>query len=186
MLSPSVHPNGGVYEWVDESKPMAEFPDSYKPTKKAEAMPWDKPVPRPKAVTRTPERENVIERATAYLRQCPPAVQGLGGHDALMWAARAMVTGFDLSDADALSLLWNEFNPMCSPPWNSADPREVKDFERKVRSATDAGAETTWMASRRRQRTPLRQLSRTLDLGTQHCGKPSKACKALQSPSARR
>ena len=128
MLAPSVHPNGGVYRWRDPDAPLAEFPEAFKPPKTTTA-PWEKPAPRPHAAG------EAVSRAIAYLGECDPATQGLGGHDALLWAARAMVVGFELDDATAADLLWSHYNPRCSPPWNAADPRERKDFERKIAEA---------------------------------------------------
>jgi|GEM_PF-1837734 len=77
----------------------------------------------------------ILQRASRYLRECDAAVQGAGGHDALLWAARAMVIGFLLTDEEALGLLWNEFNPRCSPPWEYSSYQERVDFERKIQQA---------------------------------------------------
>ncbi len=141
MLSPSIHPNGKVYEWERDHAPgeiePAEFPDYMRPTEAEKPiLPWDRRPPKPESprqpVKSAPGDTRILERASSYLRECAPAIQGMAGHDALLWAARAMVVGFDLSDATALDLLWREFNPRCSPPWNQNDPAERKDFERKV------------------------------------------------------
>lgn len=139
MLSPSIHPNGKTYEWAPGLNPFeaqfAEFPDEFRPTDRV-IPPWEtpqkpasKPTPRPSGGT------PVLERASLYLRECDAAVQGQGGHDSLLWAARAMVIGFELSDSDALNLLWNDFNPRCNPPWDRTKRGDVKDFERKVAEA---------------------------------------------------
>lgn len=144
VVSPSIHPNGEEYEWPNgmdtqiEAAPDALL-DLLTPTTKGRIKLWDKqPGPKPDPETSAPARSPkpqvtpILERASCYLRECAPAIQGQGGHDALLWAARAMVVGFELSDAEALSLLWSEFNPQCSPPWDWSKPSEVKDFERKV------------------------------------------------------
>lgn len=112
--------------------------------------PWERQPETPKPTTpaapppRPPERPQgtpILERASLYLRECEPAVQGQGGHNALLWAARAMVIGFELSDSDALALLWSEFNPRCLPPWDRSNPAEVRDFERKVSEARNTPGE---------------------------------------------
>ncbi len=140
VAPPSVHPSGNAYRWTNDL-PIAEAPtallDLVAPAEKTVA-PWERiaprkpvqaPAPAPvSAVGGTP----IIERASRYLRECEPAVQGSGGHNALLWAARALVVGFELDDGTALSLLWSEFNPRCSPPWKQS---ERKDFERKVAEA---------------------------------------------------
>ena len=131
LAPPSIHPNGGVYEW--ETDPgvtaLAVFPDAYRPEerKAPPSAPWR---PRPVA-----DANSVEARAAAYLDTMNPAVQGSGGHDALLRAAGAMAVGFDLDDATALRLLWTRYNPRCVPPWNENDPKDKKDFERKVREA---------------------------------------------------
>lgn len=148
VVAPSIHPNGKQYQWVvvDDGKPdLPWLAKKSKPVAIAEApealldiitkpKPKDMPVPSP--VHRT-ESTPVIERAKLYLRECEPAIQGSGGHDSLLWAARSLVVGFQLSDADALALLWNEFNPRCSPSWDQTNPGEQKDFERKVGQARE-------------------------------------------------
>jgi hypothetical protein len=137
VLAPSVHPNGGVYEWREGASPwdisLEEFPDFMRP-KKPTAAPWQRPAgptPRPSR----PAQNNIEERAIAYLRECEPAMQGFAGHDKLLWAARAMVRGFNLSEDTANALLEAHYNPRCVPPWDLSNPRESKDFRRKVSEA---------------------------------------------------
>lgn len=128
VLAPSVI-DGKQYVMSNGSI-LAEFPDRMKPEAPGArlAMPWDAPPPRPTGDT-------TRDRAAKYLRECDPAVQGAGGHNALLWAAQAMVVGFELSDADAIELLWNEYNPRCQPPWDRANAKDARDFERKVAEA---------------------------------------------------
>jgi hypothetical protein len=137
VVPPSIHPSGGVYEWpYGDQTPIAELPPAWLdficPPKK-NIPPWErlekaqsKPVLKP--LTSTP----IIERAKEYLAKCEPAIQGSGGHDALLWAARCLVIGFELDDATAISLLWSEYNPRCVPQWNSSNVSDKRDFERKV------------------------------------------------------
>lgn len=139
MLAPSVHPNGKLYEWEQGLGPdeieLAEFPEFMRPPDKV-ILPWErKPEPekKPAARAESPASTPIVERARAYLQECEPSVQGQAGHDKLLWAARALVVGFELDEATAISLLWSDFNPRCSPPWNPADPKDAKDFERKAR-----------------------------------------------------
>ncbi len=139
LLAPSVHPNGGVYEWREKQSPweveLAEYPEYMRPKK----TPWAAPSPPAPKIPAPASR--VEERAVAYLATCEPAMQGYAGHDKLLWAARAMVRGFQLSEEAAHSLLVAHFNPRCVPPWNLADPREAKDFRRKVTEATRTPAQ---------------------------------------------
>jgi len=136
VLPPSVHPNGKSYVWKSGYSPWefkAEiYPDSLRPRSqqwsfKAPAL--VKPVP---SVVNHPD---ILERASLYLSQCDPAIQGQGGHDKLLWAAVALVHGFMLPESQAMQLLITEYNPRCVPPWNMGVPADSKDFRRKVSEA---------------------------------------------------
>ena len=138
VLPPSIHPDTGhAYDWqVGDSGRIDHahkaWLDWLSPVSRY-VPPWEKvaPVPQPKVTAQGP----VIERARLYLDECDAAIQGAGGHNALLWAARAMVVGFQLSDEQALQLLWGHYNPRCVPPWDREDKSECKDFERKVSQA---------------------------------------------------
>jgi replicative DNA helicase len=65
---------------------------------------------------------SVLERARKYLTRVPPAVSGMGGHNATFYAACVLVIGFVLSEADALALL-AEWNQTCDPPWTERELR---------------------------------------------------------------
>lgn len=134
LAPPSHHSNGGVYKWGAYGQ-FADYPEAFKPQDTAivQPPPWrSNPTPSPSIQQ---DESHVIERARAYLSVVEPAVQGMGGHNSLLKAAAKLVTGFGLSDATALQLLWSDFNPRCVPPWNQQNPKDVKDFERKVSEA---------------------------------------------------
>ncbi len=76
-----------------------------------------------------------IELARKYLRLCPPAISGQGGHTATFRVAVALVRRFGLSDADALAVM-QDWNRTCQPPWSEAD------LQHKLTSATHATART--------------------------------------------
>jgi len=154
ILPPSIHPNGKQYAWHEGAKPgevaLGLFPDFMRPElkKEQETLAWEDAAPaatpvldatQPITADKKPQDRTegtpIIERASLYLQEVDPAVEGHGGHDALFWAARAMVTGFELSEVDAARLLWSEFNPRCCPPWDSANEKSRKDFNRKIREA---------------------------------------------------
>jgi hypothetical protein len=82
-----------------------------------------------------PAAADNLQRASAYLATCDPAVETQGGHNKLFWAASAMVHKFKLSDSQAYDILAREFNPRCVPPWNLDDPKDFKDFSRKISEA---------------------------------------------------
>lgn len=158
ILPPSIHPNGKRYRWHEGTGPdeaaLGLFPAFMRPElheKKREPMLWETPqathpasspvadATQPITAGTKPQEAAggapIMERASLYLQQIDPAIEGQGGHDALFWAARAMVTGFELSEADAAILLWQEFNPRCRPPWDSANEKSRKDFNRKIHEA---------------------------------------------------
>ena len=111
----------------------AEYPDFMRPATRA---PWAAPeAAAAKPPAPTAARADVIERASLYLAECDPAVQGDAGHDKLFWAAGALVHGFKLSDDQTLQLLVKEYNPRCVPPWNLSIPSEARDFTRKITEA---------------------------------------------------
>ncbi len=134
VVAPSLHLNGGKYGWADSYAPWqiksAEFPNFLRPSVKA---PWSST----KLTTCSPRLsgDDAQQRASLYLAECDPAVQGLGGHSALLWAAVALVHGFLLSDGQAINLLTRDYNPRCEPPWNLSNPKDSKDFRRKIKEA---------------------------------------------------
>lgn len=132
MLAPSENENGIKYRWGNEGTPLAEFPEELKPQK------YDKPIEIRTGATPAQikgDRARIIERAIAYVDQCEPAIQGNAGHDQLLKVAAALCVGFSLSDSEALSIMWDRYNPRCVPPWDRGSKKDVRDFERKVREA---------------------------------------------------
>ena len=84
-------------------------------------------LPRPQLVIHKQappiERTDATERARRYLRSMDAAIGGQGGHNQTFRAARVLVLDFALDAETAFSLLWQEFNPRCSPPWNERELR---------------------------------------------------------------
>jgi hypothetical protein len=69
-----------------------------------------------------------LERARRYLAQMPAAISGSGGHVAAFRAAAVLTRGFKLSVDDATTLLREDYNPRCQPPWTEAELRhKVED-----------------------------------------------------------
>lgn len=75
-----------------------------------------------------------LSRARAYVDKIPGAVSGAGGHGQTFAVARVLVTGFCLSEGDALRLLL-EYNARCSPPWTE------HELHHKIRSALTTPSE---------------------------------------------
>lgn len=140
VLAPSVHPNGGTYSWVDGHAPgeiqLAEYPDFMRVEReRAPAVPVDD-VRRDVCARNTPpDTGDMLLRARSYFERVEPAVQGNRGHDCLMWAAQCCVHGLRMSDEEAYSFLATEYNPRCVPPWDLSQPKDEKDFRRKIAEA---------------------------------------------------
>ncbi|KKN07480.1 hypothetical protein LCGC14_1066540 [marine sediment metagenome] len=146
LLAPSIHPNGGTYTWTARQAPrdikLAEYPNWMRPPGR---IPWgassahnlESSLPGTNPITSVQRcfRNNKLKRASLYLNECDPAIQGCGGHDRLLWAAVAMVHGFQLSNEEALALLEEEYNPRCVPPWDLSESQDRKDFQRKIPEA---------------------------------------------------
>ncbi len=114
----SLHASGALYERIGEWLPVGELPIF-------EAG-WIEPparelVPRSAAPVRA--RDQVIDRARAYLDRVPPARQGEGGDTHTFTVVCRVVRGFDLGDEDALDVL-GPWNSRCVPPWSEADLRD--------------------------------------------------------------
>lgn len=145
IVPPSVHASGQKYEWPcgfgrKQMDPPKSFVDCVAPLPKPVA-PWERRAnPSPPAIV-MPEIQTssaIMLRARAYLDTIDPAVQGRAGHNTLLRAASCLVVGFLLPDDVAIKLLWESYNPRCQPPWNHEDPKDRKDFERKVSEARRA------------------------------------------------
>jgi hypothetical protein len=129
VCPPSAHPSGEVREWVGggPGEPaVVAYPDLWGAVcRLAEACGWKpRPAPKPAALGSAQGAswpDDVRKRAVAYLKKCPPAVSGHGGHKATFWAARAVVWGFDLGVDAGFELLRDVYNPGCDPPWTEAE-----------------------------------------------------------------
>jgi Bifunctional DNA primase/polymerase, N-terminal/AAA domain len=84
-----------------------------------------------------------VERARAYLASVKPAVQGDGGSNVTLWAARVLVRGFALDRGTARQLM-AEYSARCSPPWSEKeighklDDAETKPFDKPLGWLLDA------------------------------------------------
>jgi hypothetical protein len=64
-----------------------------------------------------------VTRARAYLEKIPGAVSGDGGHTATFNAVAHVMFGFDLDADTTYSLIAQDYNPRCDPPWNEKQLR---------------------------------------------------------------
>jgi hypothetical protein len=85
-----------------------------------------------------------LYRAKQYLACIPEAVAGRGGHKATFGAACALVRGFGLAEKDAMTLLVDDYNSRCDPPWSLTELRhKVKQAAAKGQMAPGKLAEKT-------------------------------------------
>jgi hypothetical protein len=128
VVAPPSVIDGKPYQWIARPRYLAPFPPSmYLKPKSIQNTLTAAPVVAP--VADDISSADTTERARLYLASCDAAISGSGGHNATLHAAHALVVGFGLNDADALSLLMNEYNPRCVPPWTE------RELRHKVESA---------------------------------------------------
>lgn len=89
---------------------------------------------------------NWRERVAAYLRTCPPSIQGQDGSGSIFNVFLKVFTMFDLDEAEAVDLVAEHFNVpgRCEPPWS------LVELEHKAADANrSAGASRgqAWQAS---------------------------------------
>jgi hypothetical protein len=136
VAPPSIHPNGRPYFWDVGAHildtPIATLPAKWlqhltTPRAKASAalatFPKPEPLPIPERTQRDDSYDRRLERARKYLAAMPGAISGSGGHATTFKAACVLVRGFALEPDDALALLVEIHNPICSPPWSERELR---------------------------------------------------------------
>ncbi|HBJ38829.1 MAG TPA: hypothetical protein DDZ51_29600 [Planctomycetaceae bacterium] len=77
--------------------------------------PTEEPQPQHKASS---AGGSTRQRAVKYIAKMDPAISGQGGGKRLFAAACKAIYRFKLSDAEALDVLQEAYNPRCVPPWD--------------------------------------------------------------------
>lgn len=142
VVGPSIHPTGQQYD-VLCGEPAIVPADTLTASVAAlakrvielrhgdlPAEPNRKPAPAPDR-TRIESPPDIERRALAYLDKLPSAISGNGGHAATYAAATVLVHGFEIDPERALTLLLDDYNPRCEPPWTE------KELRHKVTSAAN-------------------------------------------------
>jgi hypothetical protein len=125
---------GAPYQWAELDGPYFDVETALKQFPEAEPEPVTYDSLKP------PEdgsRESTMYRAKRYLKAIPGAISGQSGHKATFGAACALVRGFGLAEKDALTLLVDEYNPRCNPPWS------LTELRHKVKQAATKGQMST-------------------------------------------
>lgn len=134
VAPPSIHASGGAYRWAKGRSPWETTPAPLPTT-------WLTAMRRHRAEAQTERRPAVVSfssseretRARRYARRVPGAIAGQRGHDATFVAAAKIARGFELDAETAFSVLWEEWNPRCDPPWDE------RDLHRKIEQALERG-----------------------------------------------
>lgn len=72
-----------------------------------------------------------IDRARKYLAKIPGAVSGDNGHTQTFNAVCHVMVGFDLDADTTYSIIANDYNPRCDPPWKEKELRHKIDSAAK-------------------------------------------------------
>lgn len=125
LLAPS-RTSDGVYEFSESAKPafrtdeMVRVANSYR----------EKHRDRDHWLIEPDLPENVASAIKWLKEDAKIAVEGHGG-DAMAYATAAHLKSFGISEELAFDLMWEHWNPRCSPPWSSD---EIDHLEAKVRN----------------------------------------------------
>ncbi len=126
FVAPGSENENGPYTWIDDRTELAEAPPALVEWARKPTNVEDDPPPPRNGFTATASSSKpteVTERAKKYLAKCAPAIAGQRGHDRLMYAARAVVYGFNLGQEAGFDLLAEAYNPACQPPWSEKEIR---------------------------------------------------------------
>ena len=125
LLAPS-KTKDGVYEWLGEERPAFRSDEILRACNSGREKHED----RDEWIIE-PDLDQNIDAAAKWLREdAKIAVEGEGG-DAMAYATAAHLKSFGISKELALDLMWEHWNPRCSPPW-TADSAD--HFEQKVKN----------------------------------------------------
>jgi len=115
---------------------VSDTPFAYAPQNLLQNLHHHTPTPAPvffgpatlQPLAVVPDIQENIKRALAFLKLDCGATEGFGG-DEHTFRVAAQLKDFGVSEATALTLLLEAWNPKCSPPW------EPEDLQRKVANA---------------------------------------------------
>jgi len=88
------------------------------------------PPPIPSTYCGTVDRDNIVDRARAYVGKIPGAINRQGGHDATFHVACVLILDFNLSVDQAYPII-AEWNQTCRPPWSEGELRHKLDSANK-------------------------------------------------------
>lgn len=150
VAPPSMHPSGREYRWSPGRGPKdraaATCPEW---VYRLMAEGGKEPTICPRPTQPASPTDDRIQRATAYLNACQPAVSGQGGHDQTFKVCCKLIHGFHLSEDEAIRLMMDKYNPRCEPPWT------FKEIDHKVHQAILKGSGPDLMGAARPEKPPV-------------------------------
>lgn len=145
VAAPSEHWTGSRYRWVTDSDParaldwiVAEAARGARGYADARVASTPRQDADPRGLMCPLDVEPAEWAITLASEILAPAIEDghpdsvEHGHATLAKAACHLVAGCELSEAEALDVLWEHYNPRCTPPWGDD---EHEDFERCVMTA---------------------------------------------------
>jgi len=139
VAPPSIHPNGGTYEWERPLVPIEELPELPQSWVEGFLPLRNTPNETVPPTTGTPHdtlplkiEGEIEQKAVKYLETCPKSIQGKGGRKTLFATAVALVRGLTLEPQRAAEIAWEFYNFYCYPFWTDG---EKKEFDRMFSDA---------------------------------------------------
>ena len=123
LLSPSRTPDGS-YEWSSYKKPSFRTDALLRICNTAREKSKD----RDEWIIEPDQPDNIALAIDWLKNDAKISIEGHGG-DAMAYATAAHMKSFGMSEEMAFDLMWEHWNPRCSPPW-AAD--EVDHLETKI------------------------------------------------------
>ena len=123
-LLPPSRTKDGEYTWESQGQPAYRTDAIYNKANEAveKSENWDE-------WSIEPDQDVNIADAIKWLREeAKIAVEGQGG-DALAFATAAAMKSYALSPEMAQEVMWEHWNPRCSPPWKAS---EIDHFNQKI------------------------------------------------------
>lgn len=124
VAAPSIHPTGAQYTWRDASVPVASMPAwliKIATSQKARQTSINPNGGRPtEAALEADGWPYGRRRTNAYqaLLKAEPAISKRNGHGTCLKATILLIRGWCLTPEHAFDLLWQVYNPVCTPAWS--------------------------------------------------------------------
>lgn len=165
------------YHWLNQGFAIPEFPLWWL-WKAAEIEKQPKLILPQSPQPQSSARLDSLERARRYARTCNPSISGQGGHNQAILVADKIAVGFDLGDHDTFTVLEQEWNPRCQPPWNMTEllhkitearkcsphrPGYLRDQQREPQPVLNPPKGGTGAVPARKEKVPPQAMVKTFD-----------------------